>query len=97
MLHEEHPDFDRKPGDKREASGVTWTFGKNQFSCFWRAGPKDGTVVCSKDYHGAEWDNPYKVGVLYCKDFESAAKRSQSSARKEYERALEIVRRYESE
>lgn len=96
MLHEDHPDYNCQPGDKREVDGTTWVFGQNQYMKYWRAGPKDGTVVCSKDYHGAEWDNAYRVGGVYCKDFESATKRSQRNAKKEYERALEIVRRYES-
>lgn len=96
MLHEDHPDYNCQPGDKREVDGVVWTFGKNQYSAFWRARPKDGTVICSKDYGYEGWDSPYRSGGVYAKEFDDAARRAQRSARKEYERALEIVRRYES-
>lgn len=98
MLNEEHPDFGCKPGDKRKDSkGTVWQFGRNQHSCFWRAKPKDGVIGCSKDYLGDEWGSPYYVGGVYCRDFESAADRAKRNAKKEYERALEVVRRYESE
>lgn len=95
-LHPEHPDAENSPGDERTFDGLTYRFGKNQYSSFWRAGPKDGTVVCSKDYPvGSEY--PYVAGGYSCRTFEDAAKRARSKAKAEYERALEIVRRYEQE
>ena len=96
-LHPEHPDVMAIPGDKREYNGREYTFGKNQYTSFWRAGPKDGTVVCSKDYpHGTEC--PYRTGPMYVhKTFEKAADFARKSAKSEYERALDVVRRYEQE
>lgn len=95
-LNIEHPDFHHKPGEKRVCAGREWTFGQNQFMNYWRAGPKDGTVVCAKDYpHGTA--SPYLVSGTSCKDFEKAAERAWAGARHEYERALEVVKRYEAE
>lgn len=95
LLDADHPDFSAEPGFKREALGKTWTFGKNQFSSYWVSGPKDGRVVCSKDYPHVS-NNPYLGDGLACATFEKAAERSCRGARREYEKALDIVRRYEA-
>lgn len=95
-LNEEHPDFGCKPGDKRECGGKEYTYGENQYSHFWRAGPKDGTVHCSKDFPHAS-DNPYTVRGVTCATFERAAERARRGARDEYDRALAVVKRYEAE
>lgn len=94
-LHPDHPDAGAKPGDKQEAAGRIWTFGQNQFSSFWVAGPKDGRVVCSKDYPVVS-NTPYLGDGLSCTTFEKAAERSMRGAKREYEKALEVVRRYEA-
>jgi len=94
-LHPDHPDANARPGDQRtDGTGRLWTFGTNQYASFWRAGPKDGTVTCSKDYPGLP--EPYRVGGVACKDFDKAAARSRASARTEYEQAKRIVDRYEA-
>jgi hypothetical protein len=73
-----------------------YTFGANQYSSFWRAGPKDGTIVCSKDYpHGSDY--PYRSGINVQPTFEKAADFARRSAKNEYERALAVVQRYEAE
>lgn len=95
-LHPDHPDFNAKPGDKRtDDMGVEWTFGRNQYSIFWRAGPKDGSVHCSRDFPG--YGNPYRADGLGLSDpsFEYAAKVSRRGARREYEKAKRVVDRYE--
>lgn len=95
-LHPDHPDANCKPGDTREAGGTTWIFGANQFMHFWRARPRDGTVVCSKDYPG--FGGPYRAdGMGLTKDdsFEYAATTAQKGAKREYEKAKRIVDRYE--
>lgn len=95
MLDANHPDHKTGINDTREACGRTWRFGANQYTKFWRSGPKDGTVVCSRDF-------PHGVGGAYLADgvvfntFEKAAQRAMTGAKREYERALEIVRRYET-
>lgn len=95
-LHHDHPDAETKVGDTREAGGQTWKFGANQFTKFWRAGPKNGTIVCSRDY-------PYGITLPYfgdgiaCSTFEAAATRAMAGAKREYERALDIVRKYEAD
>lgn len=94
-LHTEHPDSERKPGDEREFNGRTYVFGQNQFSSFWRAGPKDGTINCAKDYPTLH-DHPYVVSGGHYATFEKAAEQAIKRAKSEYERALEVVRRYEA-
>lgn len=95
-LHPEHPDHDLPVGATCESNGRVWKLGANQYVTFWRSGPKDGTVVCSKDYpHGSS--GPYIAGGVVCTDFDKAAARAQKVAKAEYERALVIVKRYEAE
>lgn len=90
-LAPEHPDHDRKPGDKITVDGREWTFGANQYSSFWRA-KQAGTVTCVAEYPDIE---PYvSFGRLFEK-FEDAGKRAVKGARDEYDRAKDIVRRYE--
>jgi len=93
-LHPDHPDAQAVPGDKTRCGNREYTFGANQYTKFWRAGPKDGTIVCSSDYPET---GPYLVNGKPCNDFPTAAARAVSGARAEYERALEVVRRYEKE
>ena len=95
-LQPEHPDFDAKVGDTREHKGKTYKFCENQYMGFWKAGPKDGTVVCSKDYPFAG-SGPYKSGGITCKTFEDAADRAVVNAEREYQRAKAIVEAYERE
>lgn len=96
MLQPEHPDYERLPKDQYTAKdGTVWTFGQNQYMKFWRAGPKDGTVACSMDYPHAS-DHPYRSGGRSYPDMEKALTAARRNAKAEYERALEIVRRYES-
>lgn len=95
-LNDQHPDFARKPGEKLTLGGREYTFGQNQFTSFWRAGPKDGTVVCSRDYpHGSS--APYVVNGAGIVDLDKAADRARAGAKRTYEQALEVVRRYEAE
>jgi hypothetical protein len=94
-LHEAHPDAESAPGATRPALGRDWVFGKNQFSSFWRSGPKDGTVICSRDYPDIT-DRPYVVAGVHFREFEKAAAAARRGAAAEYEKALEIVRRYEA-
>ena len=93
-LDKDHPDFSMKPGDKRKVGDTEYTYGENQYSCFWRAGPKDGTVNCSKDFPHIS-NNPYVVNGVTFASFERAVERARLGAKREYERALEVVRRYE--
>ncbi len=93
-LNPEHPDYSAQPGDTRDCLGRKWIFGRNQYTSYWRSGPKDGTVTCSKDYPGHHL--PYTVGGKYFSDFDKAAEVSRSRAKSEYERAKEIVDRYET-
>lgn len=95
MLSEMHPDAGRSPGEKLEIGGRTYVFGRNQYRCFWYAGPKDGTVTCSKDYpHGSEY--PYRVDGFTARTLEKAVEFARKNARVEYERAKAIVERYEA-
>lgn len=94
-LDETHPDVNAKPGDTREYAGRKYVFGENQFTSYWRAGPKNGTIICSKDYpHGTS--GPYIGDGTNCATFEKAADRANSGARREYEKAKAIVERYEA-
>lgn len=73
-LHADHPDANAKAGDTREANGTTYIFGINQFMRYWRAGPKDGTVVCSRDYPG--FGGPYRAdGMSITSDHQLRARR----------------------
>lgn len=94
-LHPDHPDADAAPGDTREALGRTWKFGRNQYSEYWRAGPQDGTVHCDRNYPANGAAGPFLANGLSCKDFDTAAERARAFAKAEYERAKQIVRRYE--
>lgn len=94
-LHPDHPDFDRKTGDERVYQGRTYKFGMNQFSCYWRSGPKDGTITCSKDYPTGS-PAPYIGGEALVRTFEQAADRERNGARREYDKAKALVARYES-
>ena len=96
-LHPDHPDANCQPGEERVFEGRTYVFGKNQYSAFWRAGPKDGSFSCCRNYGLDGWNNLYRVGNVSTKDFESAARLARKTAKKEYERAKEIVARYERE
>lgn len=96
-LHPDHPDAAAKAGDERESLGRTWTFGRNQFSEYWRAGPKDGTVNCDRNYPANGSGNPYVANGMACKDFDTAAERSRAFAKSEYQRAKAIVDRYEAD
>ncbi len=94
-LNIEHPDYHHKVNDARVALGKTYKFGENQFVKFWRAGPKDGTVVCCRNFpHGSP--NPYIVGHVTFSSFEAAADAARKGAKREYDKALDIVRRYEA-
>lgn len=96
-LHPSHPDAKANPGDEFHLSDTdVWVFGQNQFTSFWRARPKDGTVTCSKDYPEAS-PNPYLAAGKPHKTIEKAIAAARAAAKSEYERAKEIVRRYEQE
>lgn len=92
-LHPDHPDAQASIGDKRQCGNAEFTFGANQYSKFWRAGPKDGTVVCASDYPET---GPYLVNGQPAPDFPTAVARAKAGAKREYEKALDIVRRYEA-
>lgn len=94
-LHPDHPDTQARIGDERQSNGRLWKFGANQYVTFWRSGPKDGTVVCSKDYPNGS-SGPYVAGGVVCKDFDTATLRAQKNAKAEYDRAKAIVERYEA-
>lgn len=96
MLNPDHPDYDRNPGDEFDTSEGVWVFGRNQYSEYYRKGPKDGTVICSRDYpHSSKY--PYWGGGKPSLTFEDAAKRSKAAAKREYERAKSLVERYETD
>lgn len=96
-LHPNHPDAGANPGDEFTLSDTDkWVFGQNQFTCFWRNKPKDGTVTCSRDYPEAN-DRPYLAAGRPYKTFEEAVKAARNFAANEYERAKAIVTRYEAE
>lgn len=95
-LHPRHPDANCNPGDRFVLKeGDTWIFGQNQFTSFWRARPKDGTVTCSRDYPEAS-PNPYIAAGKPHKTIEAAIAAARSNAKAEYERAKQIVDRYEA-
>lgn len=96
-LHPAHPNAKNKPGDELTlVEGDVWKFGQNQFTSFWRSKPKDGTVVCSRDYPEAS-PCPYIVVGRPYKTIQLAIEAARKSAKAEYEKAKEIVRRYEAE
>lgn len=95
-LNPEHPDAECNPGDEFVlADDDKWVFGQNQFTSYWRSKPKDGTVVCSRDYPAAS-PNPYIAAGKPYKTIELAIAAARKFAKAEYERALEIVRKYEA-